>query len=145
MCRRLLLGPHIRRSMYKNRSGDSGLTSIFQGREKNSSPQYFSRGRWYHFFPQFMISVTSQYRMLLLLVILVFVTFCIYWRSATKHPEDFPPGPRFPLPFLGDALALRGDIFEGPRQQRSKHGDIWGLWLGPYRTVYIHDFETMKV
>ena len=83
--------------------------------------------------------------MFLFLVLFAITLFGIYWWISTRHPKDFPPGPRFPLPFLGDSLAFKGDIFVGPEELRKQHGDIWGLWLGPYRTVYIHDYEAMKV
>lgn len=83
--------------------------------------------------------------MFTLLLFLGVSLFALYWWLSTKHPKSFPPGPRFPLPFLGDALAFRGDVFEGPKKMREKYGDIWGLWIGPHRTVYIHDYETMKV
>ena len=79
------------------------------------------------------------------LIIFAVILFLAWWLRSTRHPKDFPPGPRFPLPFLGDFLALKGDVFEGPEELRRRHGDIWGLWLGPCRTVYIHDYETLKV
>lgn len=41
------------------------------------------------------------------------IGFAIYWYFSTKHPSKFPPGPRFPLPIVGDAYVLGEDVVEG--------------------------------
>ena len=46
------------------------------------------------------------------------LVFCViligfwYWKSFS-HPKDYPPGPRLPLPFVGDGYVLGSDLDTG--------------------------------
>lgn len=44
--------------------------------------------------------------------------FCLvmYWYRSTRLPDSFPPGPRRPLPVMGDAYVMGEDIVDGFEQ-----------------------------
>ncbi len=79
------------------------------------------------------------------LVAIASLLWIAYWfLVATKHPPGFPNGPRFPLPVAGDALALGGNMFDGFNRLRRKYGDVYGMYLGPNRTVVVSDFDLIQ-
>ncbi len=80
--------------------------------------------------------------MLPLLLVIVIIALLLYWfLVAAKHPEGFPHGPRFTLPIFGDGLALGRDLYKGFDDLRLKYGDVYGLYLGPLRSVVVSDFD----
>lgn len=79
------------------------------------------------------------------MIALLFLILAIYWWLSVKHPKKFPPGPRLPLPGIGDALSLRGNVVTGTEHLRKIYGNVVGMWTGPYRSVYIHDFDILMV
>ena len=79
------------------------------------------------------------------LFIVIFSTLSLVWYIKTNsHPKDFPPGPRLPLPLIGDGYVLGKDFNLGFTKLISKYGKNVGLWLGSNRTVVISDFDTLK-
>ncbi len=69
----------------------------------------------------------------------------LYWfLVATRHPKDFPPGPRFTLPVLGNALSLGADISAGFERLRRRYGDVYGLFVAKDRSVVVSDFELLQ-
>ena len=79
------------------------------------------------------------------LVIVFVIIFSIVWFIKTcQHPEDFPPGPRLPLPFMGDSYTLGKNLDVGLSKLTKKYGNFVGFWLGPDRTILISDFEVLK-
>ena len=66
-----------------------------------------------------------------------------YWKSFS-HPKDYPPGPRLPLPLVGDAYILGSDLDTGFQKLFEKYGKTCGFWLGPNRATFIADFETLQ-
>ena len=79
----------------------------------------------------------------ILLIFLCFLGIFWYWKSS-KHPESFPPGPRRPLPIIGDGYVLGGDLAKGLGQLKNTYGNIFGLWLGKQRCVCVADFEVLQ-
>ncbi len=80
---------------------------------------------------------------LLFCVVLVFLT--AYWfLVATRLPKDFPPGPRFTLPVLGNALQLGWRMQTGIDRLAAKYGDICGFYLGGHRAVVISDYRLLQ-
>ena len=71
------------------------------------------------------------------------VLLLLYHFKSTQQPKDFPPGPRFPLPLIGDGYALGSDITKGLHKLREKYGDIVGLFLGKQRAVALFDADTI--
>ena len=68
-----------------------------------------------------------------------------YFKKTSRHPNDFPPGPRLPLPILGDSYKLGIKNLEfGCQSLIKQYGKIVGLWLGPDRAVVISDFEVLQ-
>ena len=79
------------------------------------------------------------------LIIVIFSTISLIWYiKVNSHPKGFPPGPRLPLPLIGDGYVLGKDFNLGFTKLISKYGKNVGLWLGSNRTVVISDFETLK-
>ena len=79
-------------------------------------------------------------------VVLVFVVtflFVWYWQNW-KHPKKFPPGPRLPLPIVGDAYLLGKEVFTGLCGLVENYGDFCGFWLGGQRAVVISDFRALS-
>ncbi len=77
------------------------------------------------------------------LLILFATGVFLYWLSC-RHPKGFPDGPRFPLPILGDILAVGGNFEEGFESLRQKYGDAVGLYFGRYRSVIVSDFDLIQ-
>ena len=84
---------------------------------------------------------------LLQIFVAVFLLLLIFWyyKKSIRHPNDFPPGPRLPLPVLGDSYKLGKDFAFGFQSLTKQYGKMVGLWLGPYRAVVISDFEVLQV
>ena len=78
-----------------------------------------------------------------LLVTLIVMFLAWFWKKS-QHSKKFPPGPRFPVPVLGDAYVLGDDLEKGFKKLILKHGKICGLWLGPQRAVVVADFEILQ-
>jgi len=56
-----------------------------------------------------------------LILVLALILLAVYgFYVSTKHPENFPPGPRFPLPFIGDGLAVGGNNVQGFTRLRKR-------------------------
>ena len=83
--------------------------------------------------------------MLSFLIACLVVAGCLYWRRSTQHPEGFPPGPNFPIPILGDMLSFKGNLVDGVIAFKEKYGDIFGMWVGPRRTVFINEIHMIQV
>ena len=79
------------------------------------------------------------------MITLLLLILAITWWLSVRHPKNFPPGPRLPLPVLGDALSLKGNVVTGAENLRTIYGDVVGMWTGPYRSVYIHNFDILAV
>ena len=60
------------------------------------------------------------------------------------HPKDFPPGPRLPLPFIGDGYVIGNDIIPGLQKMKKKYGPTCGFWLGNERCVLLTDFDLIQ-
>ena len=81
--------------------------------------------------------------MFYLVVVLSILAFIWYWKIS-QLPKNFPPGPRFPLPIVGDAYILGRDISGGLSKVTKKYGKIAGMWMGSERAVLISDFEILQ-
>ena len=79
-----------------------------------------------------------------LLIVLFFLGLWRWWDLSTRHPEAFPPGPRWTLPFFGNCFELGSDIIKGCERLHDTYGPVVGFFLGPLRTVVISDFDLMK-
>ena len=78
------------------------------------------------------------------ILLITVVIFWIYWfLVATRHPKNFPPGPRFALPLIGDSLAIGNNLNEGFKKLQKTYGDAIGCWMGPIRTVVLNDYDTI--
>ena len=87
----------------------------------------------------------AEFSRMFLLVIVSVIAFVAYWRSVTRMPDSFPPGPKFPLPVVGDAYMLGGNVIEGFSKLGQQYGNIYGLYMGPQRTVIINDYDLANV
>ena len=80
---------------------------------------------------------------MILFIILVGLLFLWYLQTWT-HPKNFPPGPRKPLPLVGDAYLLDKEVYKSFCDLSAEYGDICGFWLGSRRTVVISNFEMIQ-
>ena len=80
------------------------------------------------------------------MIFAVFLTtlFFVWYFRKWSHPERFPPGPRLPIPIIGDAYILDQDLYKGLCDLAKKYGNFCGLWFGGNRAVIINDFEACK-
>ena len=79
--------------------------------------------------------------MILLLLMMLF----LYWNFLIeRRPDNFPPGPKRILPFLGDVLTIGTSTRNGYRKLRMRHGDIVGFYLGPQRSVLVSGYDLVK-
>ena len=78
------------------------------------------------------------------IIVFILVLGIIWYIRSCRHPKYFPPGPRLPLPLIGDAYVLGKDYNIGFTSLIRKHGKIVGLWLGSNRTVLISDFDILQ-
>ncbi len=58
--------------------------------------------------------------MVQLWLVLVLSGLSLWWFRSKRLPPDFPPGPRFPLPLVGDAFALGRDVTQGFKKLAEK-------------------------
>ena len=77
---------------------------------------------------------------MILLVFFVTLSFVWYWQNWS-HPKRFPPGPRLPIPIIGDAYTLDKDLYKGLCDLVNRYGNFCGLWFGGNRVVIINDYE----
>ena len=57
------------------------------------------------------------------LIIVIFSTISLIWYiKVNSHPKGFPPGPRLPLPLIGDGYVLGKDFNLGFTKLISKYG-----------------------
>ena len=77
---------------------------------------------------------------MILVVFFVTLLFVWYWQNWS-HPKRFPPGPRLPVPIIGDAYTLDQDLYKGLCNLVDRYGNFCGLWFGGNRAVIINDYE----
>ena len=65
----------------------------------------------------------------------------LYWFYISRLPSNFPPGPRIPLPIMGDLWRLGNDVPKAMHNLSLKYGKMIGLYFGPTPTVIIDDFD----
>ncbi len=76
----------------------------------------------------------------LFVTIIVFVFW--WWITKDKrYPKNFPPGPRLPLPLLGDAWCLGGDMYKSFKTLVEKYGPIVGFRMGETLTVVVASYD----
>ncbi len=88
---------------------------------------------------------TAECKMLWAFVFATALTYYLYWIFVVKrHPPGFPPGPRFPLPLVGDwaSLATKPTL---NGELRKKYGGIYGYWGSSKRNVVVTDFSLIQV
>ncbi len=89
----------------------------------------------------------SQLDMFFSIELLIFLGILLVWWYKKKvwgYPANFPPGPRFPLPFLGDALSLGLDVPVGLAKLHKKYGDVVGFMMAHHPAISIADFDTLQ-
>ncbi len=82
--------------------------------------------------------------MLELIAIFVLALILYWFLVATKHPKDFPPGPRLTVPILGNALSIGKDLPLGMDRLRERYGDVCGLFVAKDRSVIISDYALIQ-
>ena len=80
--------------------------------------------------------------MWLAVTILAILLLALHIRKYSQ-PKDFPPGPRLPLPLIGDGYVMGTDLTKGFFNLRDKYGDMVGLFLGKQRAVALFDPDTI--
>ena len=73
--------------------------------------------------------------------------FLVFWWWITKdrsYPDNFPPGPRLPLPVIGDAWCLGADVCKGSNQLIAKYGPIVGIKSGEALNVFVASYDLIQ-
>ncbi|XP_075116041.1 cytochrome P450 2G1-like [Leptodactylus fuscus] len=79
----------------------------------------------------------------------LFLTFCISFLILVATLKSFwnggklPPGP-VPLPLLGNALDIRGDIVNSLMKLREMYGDVFTVYLGSRPVVVVTGYKLVK-
>ncbi len=84
--------------------------------------------------------------MIVELVILTTIFFVFWWWTNKDrwYPENFPNGPRLPLPLIGDSWHLGTDVPKGLNNLVAKYGPIVGLQMGEKLTVVLATFDLIQ-
>ncbi len=80
----------------------------------------------------------------MLTLLFLFATAGILYWLSTRHPKGFPDGPRLPLPIVGDGLLVGSNFIEGFERLRQKYGEVVGLYMGPFRSVIVSDYDLIQ-
>ena len=80
----------------------------------------------------------------MILFMIVVVLLLLWYLQTWTHPKNFPPGPRKPLPVVGDAYSFDKEVYKSFCDLSREYGDICGFWLGSRRTVVISNFEMIQ-
>ena len=92
----------------------------------------------------YLLSIRKRTKMLDVALVFAFMLLFFWYVKSWTHPINFPPGPRKPLPFVGDSYILGRDLSRGFYRLQEKYGNICGLWLGPRRCVVVSDFKILQ-
>ena len=76
-------------------------------------------------------------------LIIIAILGLIWYIKSWLHPRNFPPGPRFPLPVIGDIYVIGTDFVKGLKKLKVKYGPTFGFWLGNQRCVVITDYDLL--
>ncbi len=90
---------------------------------------------------------TSGHNEKMIGLIIVTVTLFVFWWWITKdrrYPKNFPPGPRSPLPLIGDAWCLGTDSYQAFKTLVEKYGPIVGIKIGETLTVILGSFDIIQ-
>lgn len=83
--------------------------------------------------------------MLDFVLIAVFVLTVWWYRRKTRlYVPGFPPGPRCPLPVVGDMFSIGSQLPSGLASLHKKYGNVVGFALGSHPTVSIADFDLIQ-
>ncbi len=73
--------------------------------------------------------------------------FLVLWWWITRdrrYPKNFPPGPRLPLPLIGDTWYVGADLYKGSKNLVTKFGPIVGIQLGETLTVLVASYDLIQ-
>ncbi len=79
--------------------------------------------------------------------LLVTISFLVSWwwiKKDKRYPKNFPPGPRLPLPVIGDGWCLGKDTYKGFKTLAQKYGPIVGIQLGETLTVVVASYDLIR-
>ncbi len=80
----------------------------------------------------------------LVIVTIIFLVFW-WWITADKrYPKNFPPGPRLPLPLIGDAWCFSKDLLKGSKYLIRIYGPIVGIRFGETLTVLLASYDLIQ-
>jgi len=72
--------------------------------------------------------------------------FIAWWIYTMRLPKSFPPGPRFPLPIIGDSYRMdAGSLTTTVKSMRKKYGDVFGFYLtSNLKVVFVCDPDLLN-
>ena len=64
-------------------------------------------------------------------IIIILILLFVWYIISFRHPKYFPPGPKLPLPLIGDAYLLGKDFSSGFSALTRKYGKTVGImaWI----------------
>ncbi|XP_005100933.1 cytochrome P450 2B19 [Aplysia californica] len=78
------------------------------------------------------------------LVFVIVVLGIVYFFVAGDHPDDAPPMPESPYPFLGHLPMMRKNPREKMKEWTEKSGNIFSIYIGSQLTVVLSGIEVLK-
>jgi cytochrome P450 len=74
------------------------------------------------------------------------VVLFLWWykKKVWIYPNNFPPGPRCPIPVLGDAWRFGKELPPALEKLHQKHGPIVGFSFADRPTVSISDYNMIE-
>jgi len=75
------------------------------------------------------------------IILITSFVFVVWWAWSMKLPAKFPPGPRFPLPIIGDSYRMTSmSMTATVKDMRKKYGDVFGFYItSNQKVVFVCD------
>jgi len=80
---------------------------------------------------------------------ILIISSCIvaaWWVWSMRMPKNFPPGPKMPLPLIGDSYRMSsGSVTASIKDMQKKYGNVFGFYLtSNWRVVFVCDAQLIN-
>jgi len=79
-------------------------------------------------------------------ILIVSIVLIVWWMWTMRMPRSFPPGPRLPLPIIGDSYKMtHGSLTATIKSMRKQYGDVFGFYLtSNWKVVFVCDPQLLN-